>query len=201
MESKLIPGEVLVRELQKQCHVSESLIRMIIQREPHLLNDTQWFKVVSNEVNQLIEFMYEYFNNQIFDKLSSKISIVRDNQVLLWLYLVKWQEITNKKYRDVKFENQIDILFKQAPFAGTRFEVFDFTLKNLLMNLTPEEIVNIFLNQNQVFNLHWDKAAVGSPKELNDIIEVMAVTRAWLNSNTAIFGTQPHTMIAQALQP
>ena len=113
MSNKIIPGEILIRELQKSCHVSESLIRVITQREPHLNRDSHLFEILCNEINMLVEFMYSHYNSQIYDKLSSKVHIVRDNLELLHMYLVEWQRVTFRKYKDVKFENQIDVLFNQ----------------------------------------------------------------------------------------
>ena len=98
---------------------------------------------------------------------------------------------TNNKYTNVIFENQIDILFKQASFSGTRFEVYDFTFKNLMTKLNAEDIVNLFLGKNQVYNLQWDENDIGSENELIDIIKIMGLTRAWLNANKFICGTIP----------
>ena len=65
-----------MRDMQKSCQVSESLIKLITQREPHLRSDSQLFEILCREIGLLVEFMCTYFNDQIFEKLSSKVNIV-----------------------------------------------------------------------------------------------------------------------------
>lgn len=87
------------------------------------------------------------------DKLSSKVDIVKDHLELLQVFLGRWQTALNANYKNAKFETLIDILYKQMPFNGTRFELFAFTFKNLLKEIPPEEIFKLFLNQNKVYRL------------------------------------------------
>lgn len=90
--------------------------------------------------------MNTHFNDQLHDKLTSKVHIIKDYIELLQIYLGRWQQVLNTIYKNVKFEQTIDVLFKQMPLNGTKFELFAYTFKNLLKEINPEEIFKLFMS-------------------------------------------------------
>jgi hypothetical protein len=102
-----------MKELQRQrhCHASESIIRMLIKRDPLMRYDQQNFKEAENEIKLLVDFIQEHCNQHISDKLGSKVHIVNENKELLQIYLSRWQYALNSKYKNVKFEDSIDSLY------------------------------------------------------------------------------------------
>ena len=143
----------------------------------------------------LIDFMNTHYSDQLHEKLSSKVDIIKENIELLQRFLGRWQAALNYNYKNVKYETLIDILYKQMPFSGTRFELYAFTFKNLMKETSPEDIFKLFLNQNKVYSLQWNNKKVGSKDELYYIIELIGLTRAWTNANKDIFGTSPQPQI------
>jgi hypothetical protein len=93
-----------MKELQRQrhCHASESIIRMLIKRDPLMRYDQQNFKEAEKEIKLLVDFIQEHCNQHISDKLGSKVHIVKEN---------RWQYALNSKYKNVKFEDSIDSLY------------------------------------------------------------------------------------------
>ena len=182
--------------MQKSCHVSESIIRLMLQRDRH---DQTAFKIIESEIKILIDFMNTHFNDQLLDKLTSKVHIVKDSIELLKIYLGKWQQALNTNYRNVKFEHLIDVLFNQVPFNGTRFELFAYTFKNLLKEICPEEIFQLFMSKNKVYRLQWNDQMVGAEIELYYIIELIGLTRAWIDANKQLFGTLSQPIIMQII--
>ena len=121
-----------------------------------LRHDQHAFKLIETEIKMLIDFMNTHFNDQFHEKLTSKVHILKDYIELLQIYLGKWQQALNTNYKNVKYENLIDILFKQEPFNNTKFELFAYTFKNLLKEICPEDLFKLFMSQNKVYRLQWN---------------------------------------------
>jgi hypothetical protein len=104
----------LLRELSKDVDVSESIIRLTLHRHGDNINSRNTvFKNIQHELKLLVQFLTTHFYNNLFEKLSSKVSLVSDNTELLKDYLNKWQQVLNNKFRKVKLEDQIEFLFTQ----------------------------------------------------------------------------------------
>ena len=84
----------------------------MLQRDQTVRHDQHAFKLIETEIKTLIDFMNTHFHDSLHDKLTSKVHIVKDYIELLQIYLGKWQQALNYNYKNVKFENLIDILFK-----------------------------------------------------------------------------------------